>query len=360
VGSVRQACSADLDPVEVRASQETRVSLICAVAAGALALSASHQLTPVMLVVTLGALGATGRLRPWPLALFAGVATVAWLCVVAEPFWSGHSAEIFGSLGRLDSIARSGLTERIVGSDTHLRVVQTRIALSILVWALAGAAVMVGVWRRRLSVPLLVLAGAPSIMILAGVYGGEGFLRMYLFSLVGCCLLIGSMVWSEQPAGGRRRSWIRTLTVGLLLAMAVPLFLMSRYGNESFERLSAAEVATTDALTRVVPEGAGVVSFAPGGMTYAVGRLDRKKSRSLLETALDATWSLGGLDHAITTVAPGSYVLVLRSQVDYAQQNLDLPAMSVNEVTDLLMTSGRLRVVFSNDDGAILERIPGS
>ncbi len=107
VGRLREACSPELDPVEVGASETTRVGLIIAVAAGVLAVAASHQLTPVILVVTLAALAAIGRLRPWPLALFAAVGAVAWLCVVAEPFWFGHSADIFGSLGRIDRITRA-------------------------------------------------------------------------------------------------------------------------------------------------------------------------------------------------------------------------------------------------------------
>ena len=217
VGRLHEACSPELDPVEVGASETTRVGLIIAVAAGVLAVAASHQLTPVILVVTLAALAALGRLRPWPLALFAAVGAVAWLCVVAEPFWFGHSADIFGSPGRIDRITRRGLIERISGSETHLMVVESRIRFSLLVWGLVAAAIVTGIRRRQLSAPLLVLAGAPSIMILAGYYGGEGFLRMYLFSLVGSCLLIGSMIWKEQPTPGVRRSSIRPWPLGCSL-----------------------------------------------------------------------------------------------------------------------------------------------
>lgn len=239
-------------------------------------------------------------------------------------------------------------------------VVESRIRFSLLVWGLVAAAIVAGIRRRQLSAPLLVLAGAPSIMILAGYYGGEGFMRMYLFSLVGSCLLIGSMIWKEQPAPGVRRSWIRPVAVGVLLAIAVPMFLTTRYGNESFERVSAAEVATTDALTRMAPKGAVVSPFAPGGMAYAGQRFDLKRGTSLIETAVNTSWSLAGLDHAIATLAAGSYVILLRSQIEYAEQNLDLPAVSVRQMTDRLTSSGRLRVVFSNQDGTIFERVPRS
>jgi hypothetical protein len=363
---LRQSLSPELEPAELALPVATRVGLILLVGAAIVAMTASHALTPIILIATLAALAFVGRLRPWPLALVAVVAVASWLSVVAEPFWSGHSQQIFGAFGRVDVITRSGLTERVVGSDAHLSVVTTRIQFSLAVWGLAALAVVLGYLRRRLSVPLLVLAGTPIVMVLAGDYGGEGFLRMYLFSLVGCSMLIGSILFWEQHGdfgeeqGGRRPSWLLVGTAGLILALVVPQFLVTRYGNESFERLTAEEIATSDALADMASGETPVVPFGPGGSPHSVAQLTAERRGSLVQTAMDVSGNPDSYEAAVSTLAPGTYVLVLRQQIEYTEQNFRLPATSVSEVTERLVDTELLQVVFSNEDGTILQRIQGS
>jgi hypothetical protein len=147
-------------------------------------LTASHELSPYIVAIQIAALAITGLARPRWIALVVAAITIGYLVpnftFVNEHYGILSSIGNFFSNLRPPEAAGSGLTiplsHRIISDGTAL--------LSGLVWLLA----VVGAWlnrksARRTVLALLLMTFTPVLVLVAGAYGNEGILRVYLFSL---------------------------------------------------------------------------------------------------------------------------------------------------------------------------------
>jgi hypothetical protein len=222
----------------------TLLGLIC------LALAMSHQLTPYALILSLGACLATRRLGRPELIVVTGLLAVGWLSLGASNFWIGHLSTVFGSVGQIGSTIGSNVTSRVTGSVSHLMVVKLRILITAGLFFLAG----IGVLRRYAdSRTLEALSAAPFALLVAQNYGGEGLLRVVLFSLPFASLLAASAILPDTSGtirafapklrnGRRGRSLLRLAVVILVLGFAVVTTIV-RGGNDSYEAFSRGELA---------------------------------------------------------------------------------------------------------------------
>ena len=104
-------------------------------------------------------------------------------------------------ISSVPDVVQSGVEQRVAGSPEHVLVLRVRMLFAVAVGVLGLAGLLLR-WRGtgRLSVPALALAAAPAFIVLAGSYGGEGFLRIYYFSLLG---LVPMVAWLAFPDGRR-------------------------------------------------------------------------------------------------------------------------------------------------------------
>lgn len=347
-----------LDPAETPLAAPQRVGLLVLLTLAALAMASSHQLTPLLMTAALALLALTGRLRPWPVVVVFGAAVAGWLSIGAEPYWRGHLEDIFGSLGRIGSIVDSSMTERIVGSATHMTILQVRVRFAVVLWALAAVAIVVGLVRRRLSVPLVLLTGAPAFLVVAGSYGGEGFLRMLLFSTVGAGFLVATLVVPPHAPGTGWRRAAGPVVLVLVLAAAVPVLGVARYGNESFERISAAEVATAEALVALAPEGSRVFTLGYGGPSMTSPATGLESGGWLIEALADpGSTDMTELREVMGVGTGTTFLVAMRSQVEYGVQNEDLPASWGRDIVATLLASGEYQVAHANTGGVILQQV---
>lgn len=153
-------------------------------------LTATHQLSPYVVIAQVLALTLVAGVRPIGIGvLFAGVAGLYLLPrfgVVSGSF------DIFdGILHLFDNASGNAQSWGSTGQIVSAWVVRT---LAVTVWALAALAV----WRarRRLGTVIVpaVLAVAPFVLLAAQSYGGEAIYRVFLFSAPWCAILIAGLV----------------------------------------------------------------------------------------------------------------------------------------------------------------------
>jgi hypothetical protein len=136
-------------------------------------------------------------------------------------------------------------------------VVYLRLAFALGVWGIAGAATLWGRLRRT-PVPLtaLILAFVPFTMLAVQSYGGEGALRVYLYTLPFMLILAVAGFAAHLP----RRSFLVTAAITLVSTIMVPLLLITRFGNEQFEQVTRGDVAAARYVYSVAAPGSAIAS----------------------------------------------------------------------------------------------------
>jgi hypothetical protein len=143
----------------------------------------SHQLTPFWLLAAIGLLAVTKRLKPWWIFLPLGMILLA--------FVASNYAAISGFLdfsGNVVDNAKSNVPT--VGSaGQQLMSIMVRV-LSGAMWLSTAAVLAYRAYRRKPFFALGVLAFSPMLIIAGASYGGEAIFRVFLYSLVGCSIIL--------------------------------------------------------------------------------------------------------------------------------------------------------------------------
>lgn len=344
-----------------RSTPAQRGALIAILALIFLAMTVSHQLTPFLLLGGLIALVIFGRttLRGFPVIL--AVTMVAWISLGAIAFWSGHLNLIVGDVGHLGANVSTSLTGRIQGSPGRLDVLGIRIALA---GGIAFIAFIGAIRRRRLGYgdwSLLLLGFAPFPVLAVQSYGGEALLRAYLFALPFVALLAAmAFMPSTQP----RRVAVPALCFCVVAALFAPAWLVARYGNERFDRVSQADLAAVKYLYAVAKPalpGHGkttLISLFPqlpwryqdiNTFDYesVQNTTDPPDEKGLMSLAVDQ--GLG--DHPV-------YLIITRSQEAAGEAFDSLPANWAYHLGQTLVDNSLATLLFTNQDASVLEMNP--
>ena len=310
--------------------------------------AASHQMSPFLLTLELGVVVVVARRRPGAVVWFAGLVTVAWITFMARAYWSGHLATIVGELGNVDSVLQSAVSDRVQSGDGSRRVA---LAFRALVTAGVIAAAGLGIlrrWRlhRRLDLAVLAMGLVPVVLVATQSYGGEILLRVYLYALP---FLAIAAAWAFIP--GRRPGRLASALLATTLALAAPSFMVARYGNEAFERVTAADVVAVQELYRIAPQGASIVAILPSmpwrfqeftSYDYEVTKVDDF-------IALDPT--------VIATALPvnprGTYLFVNDAQLAQLEIFYGLGANYGIELTQLLDGLPWMQLLYENGSARI-------
>jgi hypothetical protein len=220
------------------------------------ALVETHELSPYIVAIQLALLSVTGLARPRWVAPLVGIVAVLYL-VPNFAYVNSHYG-VTGSIGNFfsniqTSTAADANSAPVPGS--HKIIADCTFALSAGMWILAA----VGAWlrrkARRIVIALVLLTYSPILVLVAGGYGSEGILRVYLFSLPWAAALAAialaplrqPTVRREQPGTNRvdavpvGRNPLRAI---LPSAIAIALFLPSFYGDDSSNMMTETEVNT--------------------------------------------------------------------------------------------------------------------
>ncbi|WP_326643391.1 hypothetical protein OG884_07175 [Streptosporangium sp. NBC_01755] len=341
--------------------------------------TASHQITPFMM---LGALTGLILLRrsslSWGLPFFLGLIVLSWISYQTVTFWSGHIDQLFGGLGRILQNLQSNTGDRIDGSDPrHALVLMARLGICGVILTLAAVGLLRRVRRGVGDRAALLLLCVPVLALGLQNYGGEIGLRIYLFALPGACILAAYAFFPNLPAGTEdapeetvpiRKRNIRfnpelTRRISLLLAagcaMALAMvFLVARYGNEQFERVSASEVAAMRYIYDHDEPSARVLYLSPvlgPEVTPIIPWGEQDFDKISYEQALvnPDPARISAVIDKLRASPPNTYLVATRAQAGYLQLNHGYPRDWAPRFRAALDASKEVTRVFNGEDAAV-------
>ncbi len=235
-----------------------------------LASAVSHQLTPYAIFLGLLACLVSSRLgRPELIGLVFCLA-VGWLSLGASNFWFGHLNLVFGSLFQLATSFGSNVSQRVTGSASHRLIVDVRILVTA---ALFGLALLGAARRAATSRTLELLVAAPFVLFAVQNYGGEGLLRVALFSGPFAALLAASAIFPKRDGPirpilpdvrfRRHPRVVLAVVAGVVLLSFAVTTTVVRGGNDAYESFSNGELSAVNYVYAHIPPGKHVGVVAP-------------------------------------------------------------------------------------------------
>ena len=280
-----------LDP----AGRDRRIGVFLLLLLGA-ALVTSHQLSPVMLLVSLLAVVVlTGWRRLWLPMIVLAMAEVLWVAL-AWPSLANLGIFDYGSAVPTPPVSGSQLAP-LFGA-AYVQYAKELIILAVGLLALAG------IWRmlRRSgtdppSVAVLVALGVgPYFVVPVQSYGGEAGLRAYLFSLPWLSVLAVEAIWpsgtrfvhgsasleasggtsantSQGETGSRRSSWrARPWLLAVLAPVLVSGLIVAYYGQALADQISPSDVAAASWVENNVAPGTEIFALSEDFPTKLTAR----------------------------------------------------------------------------------------
>jgi hypothetical protein len=355
-------------PSAGRSNAEQRAFALVAIVGLTVAMIVSHQLTPAIVIVSLGLLTIAGRLRLRRTAILVGIAMLAWLLTGASAYLSGHPVI---SSDALSAAADANVAHRLAGSEGHMVVVRERMIL----FAGLGVFTAIGLWSRYrarrhdrtidVMAPVL-LAAAPFLLVPANSYGGEMLLRAALFSLPFMAILTADAVPLPDPTSPRSR--VRPVVrIAVLVALLQSVGTMwaggavfARYGNARFDTFTDAEVRAVEVMYAYAPDGGVIVSAAHPtpwrSERYASFRY--ATMQDLCEGAESPSACVHTVLSRIGNGKRGGMIVMLRSGEESLRMQGFMSAADVESVKAILAASPGVRVVLDNAEGRIYEVAP--
>lgn len=311
---------------------------------------ASHQLTPFMVLIALTALTLSGRLWPSRLPLIAGVVLVLWLVFPASTYLAGHPP--LADAG-LQTAIEANVVDRTNGTPGHLLVVQVRMGLTLLLWALAAVGTFRD-WRRgRLDIRVLLLAVAPFLLFPAQSYGGEMLIRVSLFALPFVAMQASSVLLPGNV--GYRPSFRAVGALVLTCILFAVMTVTGRFGNAQYDVFTDDEMAAIAAVDHMAPPGSSIIS---------ADHPTPWRNQDYLEHRYRTIEDLCPADLSAETCGPliygyarhnaaGAYLLLLRSSESSLIIQGQTTATGLGELEDWLDTQVGVELAYSNADARV-------
>nr|CAD6405408.1 hypothetical protein REQ54_00018 [Rhizobium sp. Q54] len=319
-----------------------------------LTITASHPLTPVVLVSALCGLALLGGLD-LGFALFAACAVVLWNLYFAAPF---VAASISSELENLGSVFFNA-TEKIVDLRqlSHGQMIVALIS-RLMTAGLVGLAA-IGFLRRlrsgHVDLPLLAILAAPLPVLVITSYGGEAIFRVYLFMLPTLAFLGAAVVF---PSSGHTYGFWKAVAVALVGYMLVAGFLVSNNGKDQQYRFRQNEVDAASWLYHTAPAGTLLIEGARNypsqfsnyeNFTYVP--LSSESPQARQEIIQDPA---GVFDRWLSDSRwPAGFVILTQSQKAYAETQGIVPEGTFDRIIEALSSSPRFRIVYRNEDAVI-------
>ena len=217
----------------------------------------SHPLTPFFVLASVAVLIFLRRCNPLWLPVLMGLLTVAWILGMAQTFLVGHSSLVVGAVGQVQGSIAENVGSRVSqGNAQHSFVAAMRVVTALVVWGLAALGAIRRQRQGHHDLTYLLLAVVPFPLIALQDYGGEMFLRIYLFVLPMMVFFMATLFYNPHPRRlallGRPSAWV-TAACAAMCILLLAGFLFTRYGNEHVDYKTYDEVDGISYLYRVAP-----------------------------------------------------------------------------------------------------------
>jgi hypothetical protein len=341
----------------------TRAALVALVILMFAAIVASHQLTPFAVLPGTIALVALRRCFARGLPLAMTLIVTAWLSYMAVSYLAGHAGALTGGLGNLNSTVAKGVGARLHGDRGHLLVTHARIAVALGFWVLAALGALRRARRGNDDLSAIALGAGPFVLPLLQPYGGEIFLRIFLFSLPLTAFFVAALFLTPLSLG-RSRAMALALT-GLTVVGAMTL-LLTRYGNEQMDWFSRDEVTAVQRLYQAAPPGSTLVSWTRSVpwkyRDYANHHyrevVTTPSWRGVAELPGGSPIQAAALEVNMRAEPHGAYLILTRSQEAEAALTGSAAPDTIQRLRRLLPTLPGFRLIYANRDGSVFGVVP--
>ncbi len=342
----------------IAAAFPRRLALIIACVC-AFAVFASHQLTPTILLLQVGALFFLGYLRSrWFLLA---------LILLELAYVVPHLGYVIGHFPLFDS----GATAETGGTTTNLSAAlpgrqftsAASLALSVAIAALAVIGSIRRILMNKRDLTFAILGLAPVVLLGGQNYGGEAINRVYMMALPWLAFLgAHAFVTPKRPRS--------SLLVGVLAAVVAPvalsLLIVGYFGNEGVNEMKPGEVAASNLILRVAPTDAEIYTFNPNfavrpNADYArfVGAHGSDNWPNVVEytwfgRAESHTWTVRNLaELAVKNNAPALYLIDSSSQRRWSRIVAEPALANYETLANDVSTNPNANVVFHHKDATI-------
>jgi hypothetical protein len=282
-----------------------------------------------------------------------------WMDTLARTFMTDHSSMVFGSFGHFGSSLTANVTSRTSqGNPGHTFVTMARLAMTGLLW---GMALFGGLRRLRKGYhdgSYLLLAVVSFPLIVVQDYGGEMFLRIYLFVLPMMAFFTAILFFTTHSLGIRGLSIWRTLATCITCIVLIAGFLVTRYGNEHMDYITYDEFKGYQYLYKIAPAGSLLLEAWGDGPSQSQDyELYDYASLSDNGTQIIEKDDVDGLIQYIHNERPGhpAFIIFSRSQRVSAESFGGEPTGTMDRFEAALLKSNQFRLVYNHPDVQVLQ-----
>jgi hypothetical protein len=348
---VDAALSSDKQRGDARGSAVQRVGVVLLIVVLYGAIVTGHQLTPVPALLTVIGLVLFARTETRGLPVIMVVLLAAWLSFMTTGYLAGNLSTIAGAVGSVSKNVGTGVAGRLGGSVQHEFIVNIRLLATGAIWLLAAIGLLRRARAGRLESALVVVGIAPLFLPVFQSYGGEVFLRVYLFALPAVAFFIAALAFPSASAG---RTWPSVAAIAVVGCGLLGLFQFTRYGNERLDAFTKGDAATVQAFYRIAPRNSTVYA---GTFNLPWRYRDYSAYNYHLITDLDA-WTSSARPNPVSLVtqlrdalgSTGGYVIITRSTKIKAAL-LDGKPYALGAVARILRSLPTVRDLYRNQDG---------
>lgn len=321
---------------------------------------ATHQLTPYVLVLQIGALTLLGVTRPRWLVLAMGILTLAYL--LPNLTYVAHNYGVFTSLNPATNIKHANTTPAHVDFfDANAGGV---LSFVLIVLMLASAFRLARKEAGRLALSLLILAIAPFGILFAQNYGGEGSLRVFLFSSPWRDILIALGI--ATIAREKLRVTAALCTSLLLAYMFIPAF----YGAEELNIIPKDEVSASEYFYDHAPAGSVLIPAAEDYPTRVGPRYTLMRPQSDVPALIGPEPETRAFEHrplgagqipeivtAIERYSRDGFIVFASTGYTYASVHELTPPGALASLERAVASSARFRLWYATKDARIYELV---
>jgi hypothetical protein len=322
----------------------------------------SHQLTPVVLIASLGVLALTRRHRDRVPFLAAVALFAAWNLTASLPFLSAALPEMVASVGDIGGNVETGYGTTPTGTGAVATSWVAR-SLSAAVMLLAVLGALRQKELRRQARPLLLLTGVPLLLIAANDYGSEMIFRVLMFMLPGAAFFAAAALLPRTgPPGAAppRPAPARFVWFPLPVLLAATLaFVPSYAGKDRLSYFPPAEVALVGDLVAEAPDGS-LITAPNRNHPLAYGdywRLDRywflEEDRAEVDRILRQPARVLALDMGGRPEPGPAYLLFTEGQRANAEMNGQLTEGEWRRIEESVAASPFFDRVARNEAGSV-------
>jgi hypothetical protein len=312
----------------------------------------AHQLTPYALlaqVIVLVLLGTAGNYR-----LLGLVALLTLGYLVPNWHFIRHN---YGVLESFSLVSSLHVTTQGLAVDRPPLYSHAGTLLTLITLLSTFAATIILIWRGKAqkAVPLLALALTPAVVLLAGDYGGEGPLRVFLFSSPWQCLVIAYAL-RDMRLGPM------LLTTAAITSPVLALCAISTLGNDGTGIIPPSEVTAGEYIEAHVPASS---NFYLAGPTFPIAltpQYEKVLSYNggqgplvLLDSApklLTAQSTVTVLSKVVATISRDNsepaFLVFSTSENEYIEIDRSLPAGVLTHIQSAVASSPAFTLWYSN------------